>query len=659
MGKSGIEEKKYFWQRRKSKNTSQTNDLLPKSDAENGTVVKGSAAPGEFVPPDGGWGWVVCVASMWANGTVMGIINTFGIIYVQMRDQYSESDSEVSLKTAFVGSTCTGVTFLMCIVASILSDRVGIRPTALTGAVLALAGLLSSAFIEKLEYLYLTYGVILGLGSALVYSPSLVILGHYFKKHMGLVNGIVSFGSSIFTIALTRILPYLLETIGIKYVFVFLAGLQSIMFFLALTWRPLIKKHDHLAMTLSTESVYQHCNDCCSWTRRFLNVKIWRNKSYVIWVFSLVIALFGYFVPFFHLPKHTIDTFPGEDGGWLILCLSITSGVSRIAVGKVADIPWVSRIKMQQFAFVILGAATLCIPFSSTFGGLIAISLVMGVCDGTFVCLLGPIAFDIVGPGEASQALGFLLGLFSIPFTIGPPVAGWLYDVMGDYKVAFHVAGAPPIIGALLMFLIPKVQQSYPAVTETMEFASISMVDVYNEVRVPKEKRATPTKTGGPSGPSAELEFIHSNELLFLGDGKPRYITRPEKPTPNHNGFDEITIEVKATPDNPELTEKTPMLKADNDQDNIDTDQNQNHADVETKPENSEEVIKAKTGKEIHGSAEKVSADVKDTAIDVEDEPDASSTNSVPDVSTSLLEEVGKYFDANQVKFDSDQLTTL
>lgn len=75
-------------------------------------------------------------------------------------------------------------------------------------------------------------------------------------------------------------------------------------------------------------------------------------------------------------------------------------------------------------AFLVLGISTVCIPFAKSFGALIGISLVMGVCDGVFVCLLGPIAFDIVGPAEASQAIGFLLGIFSIPFTIGPPVAG-------------------------------------------------------------------------------------------------------------------------------------------------------------------------------------------------------------------------------------------
>lgn len=92
--------------------------------------------------------------------------------------------------------------------------------------------------------------------------------------------------------------------------------------------------------------------------------------------------------------------------------------------GKVADLPYVNRIYLQQVSFFVMGVVTVCIPLSGSYAGLIVISLIFGLCDGVFVCLLGPIAFDIVGPREASQAIGFLLGIFSIPFVVGPPVAG-------------------------------------------------------------------------------------------------------------------------------------------------------------------------------------------------------------------------------------------
>ena len=60
-----------------------------------------------------------------------------------------------------------------------------------------------------MEVLYLTYGVMFGAGTSLAYNPSLVILGHYFQERLGFVNGVVTAGSSVFTIAL----PFFLEAV--------------------------------------------------------------------------------------------------------------------------------------------------------------------------------------------------------------------------------------------------------------------------------------------------------------------------------------------------------------------------------------------------------------------------------------------------------------
>ena len=205
----------------------------------------------------------------------------------------------------------TGLTFLMSIVSSILSDRVGIRPTAFVGTIFGLIGLLSSAFVTQLELLYLTFGICLGLGAGLIYSPSLVILGHYFDKHMGLANGIVAFGSSLFSIILSIALPYLLRSIQIKYTFLVLAAMYLILVLCTLTWKPLIPKQSNLAaLTLSKESVAEHVNDCCAFTKKFLNTRIFKNRAYVVWSLSLGVALFGYFVPFVHLVSNVLVLLP-------------------------------------------------------------------------------------------------------------------------------------------------------------------------------------------------------------------------------------------------------------------------------------------------------------------------------------------------------------
>lgn len=61
---------------------------------------------------------------------------------------------------------------------------------------------------------------------------------------------------------------------------------------------------------------------------------------------------------------------------------------------------------------------------------------------------------DLCGPKGAAQAIGFLLGLCSVPLTIGAPIAGFLYDETESYRMSFILAGIPALIGAALMTLI-------------------------------------------------------------------------------------------------------------------------------------------------------------------------------------------------------------
>ena len=112
-----------------------------------------------------------------------------------------------------------------------------------------------------------------------------------------------------------------------------------------------------------------------------------------------------------------------------------------------------------QLSFFCLGVCTMLFTTATRAGDykyevLLSICCVMGLFDGCFVTLIGPIAFDLCGPAGAGQAIGSLLALFSLPMTVGPPVAGLIYDKIGSYYPAFIAAGVPPILGSLLMFLI-------------------------------------------------------------------------------------------------------------------------------------------------------------------------------------------------------------
>ncbi|XP_011865071.1 PREDICTED: monocarboxylate transporter 10 isoform X2 [Vollenhovia emeryi] len=408
-------------------------------------------------PPDGGLrAWLVMIASFTINGVLFSIINTYSLIYPELQKRLAEAgETEVSSKAALVGSLTIGTTFFLSPVAGILTDKFGIQTTTFVGGAIASVGLLlSSLLTDKVELLFLTYGVMYGLGASLAYTPSLAILGHYFKKYLGLVNGIVTAGSSIFTTLLPTLMEFLLRRLGLEGTLRSLALLTAIIMACAILFKPI-----PLTTPQGDESQGK-TKSIRSRLKEFVNVSIWKKKRYVVWASSIPLALFGYFVPYVHIGKFVATTFKDADSKLPVMCIGITSGIGRLIFGYIADLPKVNRIFLQQISFLSIGVLTMLLPVTKSFLMLLGISLGMGLFDGCFISLLGPIAFDICGRNGATQAIGFLLGMCSIPLTVGPPIAGLLYDHTGSYDLPFLLAGIPPIVGALTMFLIRCVKQN-------------------------------------------------------------------------------------------------------------------------------------------------------------------------------------------------------
>lgn len=251
-------------------------------------------------------------------------------------------------------------------------------------------------------------------------------------------------------------MPYLIEVIlrrfGLEGTLRFLAMLTAIVMPCAILFKPIPLNSMPKDQLLKSKSSFKNC------VKQVINVSIWRKKRYVVWASSIPLALFGYFVPYVHIGKFVATVFKDADGKLPIMCIGITSGIGRLLFGYIADLPRVNRILLQQISFFSIGALTMLLPVTPSFIILLLISLAMGLFDGCFISLLGPIAFDICGREGATQAIGFLLGMCSIPLTVGPPIAGFLYDHSGTYDLPFFLAGIPPIAGALTMFLIKFVK---------------------------------------------------------------------------------------------------------------------------------------------------------------------------------------------------------
>ncbi|XP_070352740.1 monocarboxylate transporter 10 isoform X2 [Equus asinus] len=391
---------------------SETQPPGPEAAAEKVELdLAGPAGAEPPQPPEGGRGWLVMLAAMWCNGSVFGIQNSCGVLFVSMLKTLGSTDDDLMVfKTAWVSSLSMGMIFFCCPIVSVFTDIFGCRKTAVVGAAVAFIGLLSSSFVSSIEPLYLTYGIIFACGCSFAYQPSLVILGHYFKKRLGLVNGIVTAGSSIFTILLPFLLRVLTDSVGLFYTLRILSIFMFVLFLASFTYRPLASSaKDKESGTEGSNRFSLFSRRKFSPPKKFFNFAIFKVTAYAVWAVGIPLALFGYFVPYVHL----------------------------------------------VLSFVFIGLMSMMIPLCNDFGALIAVCLIMGLFDGCFISIMAPTAFELVDTWDVSQAIGFLLGFMSIPMTVGPPIAGLLRDELGSYDVAFYLAGIPPLIGSAVLCFIP------------------------------------------------------------------------------------------------------------------------------------------------------------------------------------------------------------
>ena len=91
------------------------------------------------------------VASFLTNGIIFGTINSFGVIFVYLKEQYA-GESAAATKASLVGSVAVGATFFLSFLSGILCDKFGLRKTAIVGGILAFVGmLLSSFFVDRVR----------------------------------------------------------------------------------------------------------------------------------------------------------------------------------------------------------------------------------------------------------------------------------------------------------------------------------------------------------------------------------------------------------------------------------------------------------------------------------------------------------------------------
>lgn len=197
------------------------------------------------VPDEGGWGWVVVFSSFWSIFILDGTAFTFGSVFDDLTKDLGLPESVVG----FLNSIALALYFMASPFASAFINRFGFRACMMTGSVISSFALLCTYFSASYGALCVFYGGFAGLGYCLINMTSSLIVGFYFEKLRSIALATASSGSSLGIMVMFPLNTYIVQIAGWRVLTLLQSGLFGIIFFLGMTYRPLLS----LTVTKTTD----------------------------------------------------------------------------------------------------------------------------------------------------------------------------------------------------------------------------------------------------------------------------------------------------------------------------------------------------------------------------------------------------------------------
>lgn len=245
-----------------------------------------------------------------------------------MQDYYEQhlfaNVPNAALNLSFVGTLALVCLNAVSPIVQICVSIFGVRPVLITGTIFVGVGLEMAGFSTQIWHLYLTQGILYGIGASCIYVPIMGVAPQWFKKRRGLALGLIASGSGIGGLVIPFIMTSINGSLGpgwtyriIGFVCIFCDILAC--FFVREKNPVQVRQRKKLS--------------------QIINFSVMTNNNFVLFLIGSNIGLFGYFIPYFFLPSYAthLGLTPSQ-GSALVAVSSACNFVGRIITGFLAKI---------------------------------------------------------------------------------------------------------------------------------------------------------------------------------------------------------------------------------------------------------------------------------------------------------------------------------
>ncbi|KAF4970767.1 hypothetical protein FSARC_2280 [Fusarium sarcochroum] len=385
-------------------------------------------------PPNGGYGWVCCACVAIINAHTWGLNSSYGVFLAH----YIVNDTfpgATSLHYAFVGSLSISCAMLISPMATLCVRETGTKPALFIGIILETASLICASFATKIWQLFLTQGVLFGLGMGFLFVPSVGIVPQWFTTRRSLANGISAAGSGLGGLLYSLAAGAIIRNIGLVWAYRILGIL---VFVVNIICTILIKDRNKIIGSRQAP----------------FDLALFKRPEFILLLGYGWFSMLGYVVLIFSLANYA--NFIGLDASQAAMVSAIFNlgqGVGRPFIGYFSD--RTGRINMACATTWLAAILVFALWINAkSYGVLLFFTIVGGAMAGTYWATVGPVTAEVVGLADVPSALNLTWLAIALPCTFSTPIALQIVAGTGKYIGAQVFVGFMYIAGGLCLFFL-------------------------------------------------------------------------------------------------------------------------------------------------------------------------------------------------------------
>ena len=401
------------------------------------------------------YGWIVAGAGFLLGVIGIGMRYSFGVFLKSIEMEFNLSRAATSSVFSIYMLLCT----LMAVIGGWALDRYGPRKVGLVIGTFTGLSLLLTSLVRSPWQLFITYSLLLSLGTGPIYGVANTTASRWFFRKRGLVVGFTSSGGGVGAIVLAPFATYLMSVFDWRTAFIVLgivswAAMVAVSFFL-------VKGPEDLGLlpdgAKSEASQREHQKD--PWNNQTEDISLGRAcRMKPFWLLGLtwLFLSLSLHMIFVHIIPYAVGTgLSSMEAAYILSLMGFSNIPGRLLIGRFSDM--FGRKTLGITCALVQFGSMLWLMGSGSLWMIYTFAVVYGFLWGGAGVIITAFIGDIFGTRMLGVIMGMMSAGWALGAAIGPAIGGYIFDISGNYFIAFLACAIALLAAAFLLSLMRRV----------------------------------------------------------------------------------------------------------------------------------------------------------------------------------------------------------